>query len=117
MTVEQASAVLADVEDRVVDETVAVLTQRDQAPHRSNSPEECRRKVRQLFGLVLRCMREGRAEPIIKPSEQIAVHCFTAGVDLAGAQATSLCSRKKQMSVAMRKSPRVAMSRSPLVAS
>jgi methylmalonyl-CoA decarboxylase len=86
MTAEQASAVLAGAEDRVVDEAVAVLTQRDQAGHRSHSPEECRRKVRQLFGLVLRCMREGRVEPIIKPSEQIAAHCFAAGVDLAEVQ-------------------------------
>jgi methylmalonyl-CoA decarboxylase len=86
MKAEQASAVLASAEDRVVDEAVAALTQRDQAPHRSHSPEECRRKVRQLFGLVLHCMREGRAEPIIKPSEQIAAHCFAAGVDLAEVQ-------------------------------
>jgi len=86
VTAEQASAVLAGAEDRVVDEAVAALTQRDQAPHRSHNPEECRRSVRQLFGLVLRCMREGRAEPIIKPSEQIATHCFAAGIDLAEIQ-------------------------------
>jgi methylmalonyl-CoA decarboxylase len=86
MTAEQASAVLAAAEDQVVDEAVAALTQRDQAPHRSHGPEECRRKVRQLFGLVLRCMREGRTEPIITPSEQIAAHCFAAGIDLAEVQ-------------------------------
>jgi methylmalonyl-CoA decarboxylase len=86
MTAEKASAILAAAEDQVVDEAVAALTQRDQAPHRAPSPEECRRKVRQLFGLVLRCMREGRTEPIIKPSEQIAAHCFAAGIDLVEVQ-------------------------------
>jgi methylmalonyl-CoA decarboxylase len=86
MEAEQAAAVLAGAEDRVVDEAVAALTQRDQPSHRSRSPDECRRKVRQLFGLVVSCMREGRAEPIIKPSEQIAAHCFAAGVDLAEVQ-------------------------------
>jgi methylmalonyl-CoA decarboxylase len=86
MTAEQAAAVLASAEDRLVDEAVAVLAQRDHAPPRSQSPEECRRKVRQLLGLVLRCMREGRTEPIIEPSEQIAAHCFAAGIDLAEVQ-------------------------------
>ena len=42
--------------------------------------------MRQLFRLVLRCVRAGRAEPIITPSEQIAAHCFAAGIDLAEAQ-------------------------------
>jgi methylmalonyl-CoA decarboxylase len=81
-----ASAVLADAEDRVVDEAVTALTQRDQARPQSRGPEECRRHVRQLFGLVLRCVREGRAELIAKPSVQIAAHCFAAGVDLAEVQ-------------------------------
>jgi len=90
MTAGQAAAVLAAAEDHVIDETVAALEQRDQdprrPPRRSQGPEECRRKVRQLFGLVLRCLREGRTEPVIKPSEQIAAHCFAAGIDLAEVQ-------------------------------
>jgi methylmalonyl-CoA decarboxylase len=80
-----ASAVLADAEDRVIDEAVAVLAQRHQA-RQSARPDERRRDVRQLFRLVLRCMHAGRAEPIIRPSEQIAAHCYAAGIDLTQAQ-------------------------------
>jgi methylmalonyl-CoA decarboxylase len=75
------SAVLADAEDRVIDEAVAALAQRDQA-RQSPRPDERRRDVRQLFRLVLRCMHEGRPGPVIKPSEQIAAHCYAAGIDL-----------------------------------
>jgi methylmalonyl-CoA decarboxylase len=70
----------------VVEEAVAALAQRDQAQHRSSGSEEHRHNMRQLFRLVLRCVRAGRAEPIITPSEQIAAHCFAAGIDLAEAQ-------------------------------
>jgi methylmalonyl-CoA decarboxylase len=80
-----ASAVLADAEDRVIDEAVAVLAQRDQT-RQSARPDEHRRDVRQLFRLVLRCMHAGRAEPIIRPSEQIAAHCYAAGIDLTEVQ-------------------------------
>jgi hypothetical protein len=80
-----ASAVLASAEDRVIDETVAVLAQRDQA-RRSPRADEHRRDARQLFHLVLGCVRAGRAEPIIRPSEQIAAHCYAAGIDLTEAQ-------------------------------
>lgn len=76
-----ASAVLASAEDRVIDEAVAALSQRDQA-RRSSRPDERRRDVRQLFRLVLRCLRTGRAEPIVRPSEQIAAYCYAAGIDL-----------------------------------
>jgi methylmalonyl-CoA decarboxylase len=80
-----ASAVLAGAEDRVIDEAVAVLAQRDQARH-SPRPDGRRRDVRQLFGLVLRCVRAGRAEPIIRPCEQIAAHCYASGTDLPEVQ-------------------------------
>lgn len=79
------SAVLASLEDRVIDEAVAALAQTDQAP-RSLLPDGRRREVRQLFRLVLRCVRAGRAKPIIRPSEQIAAHSYAAGVDLAEVQ-------------------------------
>jgi len=82
----EASAVLASAEDGVVEEAVAALAQRDQAQHHSFGSEEHRHHMRQLFRLVLRCVRAGRAEPIITPSEQIAAHCFAAGIDLAEAQ-------------------------------
>ena len=80
------SAVLADAEDRVVDEAVAALAEGDQPDRRRHDPEERRRHVRQLFRLVLRCVREGSAEPIITPSGRIAAHCFAAGTDLAEIQ-------------------------------
>ena len=70
----------------MVEEAVAALAQRDQAQHHSSGSEEHRHDMRQLFRLVLRCVRAGRAEPIIRPSEQIAAHCFAAGIDLAEAQ-------------------------------
>ncbi len=80
-----ASAVLASAEDRVIDEAVAVLAQRDQG-RQSPLPDRRRRDVRQLFRLVLRCVRADRAGPIIRPSEQIAAHSYAAGIDLAEVQ-------------------------------
>jgi methylmalonyl-CoA decarboxylase len=80
-----ASAVLAGAEDRVVDEAVAVLAQAGQAG-RSPLPDGRRREVGQLFRLVLRCVRAGCADPVIRPSGQIAAHCYAAGVDLAEVQ-------------------------------
>jgi hypothetical protein len=53
----------------VIDDAVAALAQGDQA-RRSRLPDGRRREVRQLFRLVLRCVRAGRAKLIIRPSEQ-----------------------------------------------
>ena len=78
-------AALADVEDKVVDETLAAPGQRDQAG--ALSPAERRRDVQRLFELVQRCVHEGHAGPIIAPSQQIAADRFLAGVDLAEVQA------------------------------
>jgi len=69
----------------VIDEAVATLAQCDQRCQ-SSVPDERRRDVRQLFRLVLRCVHAGRAEAIIGPSEQIAAHCYAAGIDLAERQ-------------------------------
>ena len=57
-------------------------------PRGRRSPLEDRRRrdVRQLFRPVLRCVRAGRAKPIIRPSEQIAAHSYAAGIDLAEVQ-------------------------------
>jgi methylmalonyl-CoA decarboxylase len=77
----ETSAVLASAEDRVVDEAVAALERRYQAGH--HGPEQRRRDLRHLFGLVLRCVDEGHTESIITPSEQIAADRFVAGVDIA----------------------------------
>jgi methylmalonyl-CoA decarboxylase len=80
------SAVLAEAEDRVVEEAVAALAEGDQPDQHRHSAEERRRDARQLFRLVLRCVREGSAESIIAPSGRIAAHCFAAGTDLAEVQ-------------------------------
>jgi methylmalonyl-CoA decarboxylase len=80
-----ASAILASAEDRVIDEVVGALAQRGQG-RESLLPDRSRRNARQLFRLVLRCVRAGRAEPIIRPSEQIAAHCYAAGIDLTEVQ-------------------------------
>jgi methylmalonyl-CoA decarboxylase len=77
-----ATAVLASVEDRVIDEGVAALARDDQPDGRSPGADK-RRDVRQLFRLVVRCMREGRAQPAIRPCQQIAAHSYAAGLDLA----------------------------------
>jgi len=69
----------------VIDEAVAALAQAGQAG-RSPLPDGRRREVRQLFRLVLRCVRAGCVEPVIRPSEQIAAHCYAAGIDLAEIQ-------------------------------
>jgi len=81
----EVSAVLAGAEDRVIDDAVAALAQAGR-PSQSPLPDGHRREVRQLFRLVLRCVHEGRATLIIKPSEQIAAHCYAAGIDLAEVQ-------------------------------
>jgi methylmalonyl-CoA decarboxylase len=80
------SAALLGVEDEVIDEAVAILVQRDEARHQSPGGDGRRREVRQLFRLVLHCVHAGRPEPIIKPSEQIAAHCYAAGIEVAEVQ-------------------------------
>ncbi len=83
----EISAALADARDKVVGETLAALERRDQASRDAFSPADRRRDVQQLFELVQRCVHEGRAEPIITPSQQIAADRFVAGIDLAEVQA------------------------------
>jgi len=80
-----ASAVLASAEDRVIDEAAAALAHGDQG-RQSLFPDGRRREVRQLFRIVLRCVRAGRAKPVVRPSEQIATHCYAAGIDLTEVQ-------------------------------
>ena len=69
----------------MIDEAVAALAQAGQAG-RPPRPDGRRREVRQLFRLVLRCVRAGCAEPVIRPSGQIAAHGYAAGIDLAEIQ-------------------------------
>ena len=79
----ETSAVLASAEDRVVDEAVAALEPRQPGYEQASSAEERGHYVRQLFGLVVRCVREGHAEPVIASSRQVAADRFGAGLDIA----------------------------------
>jgi methylmalonyl-CoA decarboxylase len=79
----ETSAVLASAEDRVVDEAVAVFERRQHGYDQASSAEECRRYLRHLFGLVVRCVHEGHAEPVIASSRQVAADRFGAGLDIA----------------------------------
>jgi methylmalonyl-CoA decarboxylase len=81
------SAVLAQAGDRVIGDVVAALDQRDQAHRRAPSPAERRHDVEHLFDLVRQCLQDGRADPIVTASQQIAADRFAAGIDLADAQA------------------------------
>ena len=79
----ETSAVLASAEDRVVDEVVAVLEPRQHGYDQASSTAERRRYVRHLFGLVIQCVHEGQAEPVIASSRQVAADRFGAGLDVA----------------------------------
>ena len=71
------SAILASVQDTVISDTVAALGgQREQAD----------REVRELLGLVLRCVDEECADPIVGPARQLAAARFAAGADVAEVQ-------------------------------
>jgi len=83
----QISAILVQTGDRVVGDAVAALEQRDQARRGVPSPAERRRDVEYLLELVRQCLHQGRSDPIITPSEQLAADCFGAGIDLADVQA------------------------------
>ena len=80
----ETSAVLASAEDRVVDEAVAALESRQHGYDQASSAAECRSYVRHLFGLVVQCVHEGHAEPVIASSRQVAADRFGAGLDIAG---------------------------------
>ena len=82
----ETSAVLASAQERVVDEAVAALERNDQAHHRAASAGERRRYVRDLFGLVVQCVREGGTEPVMASSQQVAADRFVAGFDIAEIQ-------------------------------
>ena len=83
----QISAILVRTEDRVIRDAVAALEQRDQARRGVPSPAERRRDVEYLLELVRQCLHQGRSDPIITPSQQLAADCFGAGIDLADVQA------------------------------
>ena len=78
----ETSAVLASAGDRVVGQAVATLERCHQTDYQLSSPEERRRYVRDLFELVVRCVREGDAGPIIGSCQQIAADRFQAGFDI-----------------------------------
>ncbi len=81
----ETSGILAEARDRVVDQAVAELGQRhtrDQA----TSPESSRRHLEDLFQLVVQCVRDGDAEPIVAYSHQLAADRFAAGFDIGEVQ-------------------------------
>ena len=79
----ETSAFLASAEDRVVDEAVAVLEPRQPGYDQASSAAERGRYVRHLFGLVVQCVNDGHAEPVIASSRQVAADLFGAGLDIA----------------------------------
>jgi len=82
----EASAVLANAGDRVVGEAVAALERGHEAHYQVSSPEERRRYVRDLFELVVQCVHEGDAEPIIASCQHIAADRFEAGAGITEIQ-------------------------------
>jgi methylmalonyl-CoA decarboxylase len=80
----ETSDILAEARDRVVDEAVAELEQR----HSRNkaTTTEGRRHLEDLFQLVVRCVSEGDADPIIASSHQLAADRFAAGSDIGEVQ-------------------------------
>jgi methylmalonyl-CoA decarboxylase len=83
----EISAILAQAADRVVNDAIAALDERDQTQRRVPSPAERRHDVERLYDLVGQCLREGRPDPIVTPSQQIAADRFVAGIDLLDVQA------------------------------
>lgn len=79
----ETSAVLASAEDRVVDEAVAVLEPRQHGYDQTSNAAERGRYVRHLFGLVVQCVHEGYAGPVVAWSRQVAADRYEAGLDIA----------------------------------
>ena len=78
----ETSAVLASAGDRVVGQAVAALERCHQTHYQLSSPEESRRYMRNLFELVVQCMREGDTGPIIASCQKIAADRFEAGFNV-----------------------------------
>ena len=79
----ETSAFLASAEDRVVGATAAALEPGRPGHDQASSAAERGRYVRHLFGLVVQCVHEGQAEPVIASSRQVAADRFKAGLDIA----------------------------------
>ncbi len=78
----ETSAVLASAGDRVVGQALAALERCHQTHYQRSRPEESRRYMRNLFDLVVQCMREGDVSPIIASCQEIAADRFEAGFDI-----------------------------------
>jgi methylmalonyl-CoA decarboxylase len=81
----ETSEVIAGAEEQVVDEAVAELEPRHTSDQTS-SPEMRHRHLRDLFRLVVKCVQEGSAEPIIASCQQLAADRFAAGFDISEVQ-------------------------------
>src|ERR1035441_3741833 len=84
VTVLETSEILANAEDRLMDEAVAELEQRHSRTKAANT--EGRRHLQDLFELVVRCVRDGDADPIVSSSHQLAADRFAAGSDIGEVQ-------------------------------
>ena len=80
----ETSEVLASARDRLVDQAVLELEQRH--THSVPSGPEARRHLRDLFELVVQCVRDGGADAIIASAQQLAVDRFVAGFDIGDVQ-------------------------------
>ena len=62
---------------------MAALESRQHGYDQASSAAECRSYVRHLFGLVVQCVQQGHAEPVVAASRQVAADRFGAGLDIA----------------------------------
>jgi methylmalonyl-CoA decarboxylase len=81
----ETSEVLASAEGRVVDQAVAELQQRH-SRDQATSPEASRGHLRDLFGVIVRCVRDENVEPIVTSSHALAADRFAAGFDIGEVQ-------------------------------
>ena len=68
-----------------MDQAVAELQQRH-SRDQATSPEASRGHLRDLFGVVVRCVRDENVEPIVASSHQLAADRFAAGFDIGEVQ-------------------------------
>ncbi len=80
----ETSEVLVAARDRVVDEAVAELEQRQ--TRQKSDTTDARRHLESLYELVVRCVNDGDAEPIVASAHQIAQARFAAGSDIGEVQ-------------------------------
>ena len=81
----ETSEVLAKAQDRLVDQAVSELEQRH-SHDTTAGPDARRGHLRDLFELVVTCVREGEVGPIIDSSQRLAADRYAAGFDIGEVQ-------------------------------